>query len=180
MDIPVELVPLACIRCGTFVPAQADEVAWVCAQCGQGLALDEDRGLISLDVHHSDSIPANSKGKPFWVAEGRLALQRETYGSFGARSAEAQKFWGQPRSFFVPAYSCPLETRLQMGIKYLADPPSLSLGPPTPFEPVTLASRDVKSLAEFVIMAVEAGRKDNLKEVHLTLELSDPVLWILP
>jgi len=46
----VELVPLKCVRCGTFVQAAADEVAWVCHQCGQGLLLDE-AGLAPLAVH---------------------------------------------------------------------------------------------------------------------------------
>jgi hypothetical protein len=48
------------------------------------------------------------------------------------------------------------------------------------FEPVTLALEDVKPLAEFIIMALEAGRKDKLRDIQFSLEMSPPVLWILP
>ena len=49
MEIPVELMPLNCIRCGTSIPAEVDEVAWVCQQCEKGQQLGDD-GLIPLRV----------------------------------------------------------------------------------------------------------------------------------
>jgi hypothetical protein len=39
---------------------------------------------------------------------------------------------------------------------------------------------DVSAAAEFIVMAIEAGRKDKLKELDFSLKLSTPVLWILP
>ena len=59
MDRPIELVPLVCIQCSTAIPAGVEEVAWVCAQCGQGMYLDEARGLEALDIHYSEDIPKN-------------------------------------------------------------------------------------------------------------------------
>ena len=41
MEIPVELVALNCIRCGTPIPAEIEEVAWVCQQCEKGQQLGE-------------------------------------------------------------------------------------------------------------------------------------------
>ena len=45
MDRPIELVPLACPKCGTAIRADVDEVAWACTQCGQGVALEPQKAL---------------------------------------------------------------------------------------------------------------------------------------
>jgi len=56
----------------------------------------------------------------------------------------------------------------------------LSSGPATPFEAVTLKREDLSAAAEFIVMAIEAGRKDKIKRIDFELKLSKPVLWILP
>lgn len=179
MDRPVQLIALVCVKCQTRVPAQPGEVAWVCGQCGQGLLLDMNQGLVTLDVFYAAGIATNTPGKPFWVADGRVTFaQRQTYS--GNEDRDAHQFWSQPRHFFVPAFDAPLETLLGLGSKLLEKPPSSQAGPAVHFEPVTLAPEDVKPLAEFIVMAMEAGRKDKLRDIQFSLELSAPGLWILP
>lgn len=178
MAEPVVLVPLICPKCSTPLPAAPEEVAWVCPTCGEGLLLDEQRGLAPLEVHYSAQIAPNTQGKPFWMAQGSLALERDTYA--GDKGRDAQRFWGQPQRFFVPAYTCPLETLLELGNRLLFQPPALQDGPAAAFAPVTLARGDAQSLADFIVMTVEAERADKLKEVRFKLDLSEPVLWILP
>lgn len=180
MDQPVELIPLVCPTCSTPIPAEANEVAWVCVQCGQGLSLDEAKGLVPLEVHCATGIAPNTLGKPFWVAEGQVSMRRDTYGSGGKDARAAQEFWSQPRRFFIPAFSAPLETLLGLGMQLLRQPPNLQPGPDVRFEPVTLYIEDVKSAAEFIVVALEAERRDKVKQVEFTLQLSDPVLWVLP
>ena len=174
----VELIQLVCIRCNTPLPAEPNEAAWVCAQCGQGMRLDEDKGLVEQVVNFAAGIPNGTRGKPFWVADGSVALQRDTYS--GNRSREAELFWSQPKRFYVPAYALPLDTLLAAGTDYLLKPPAVQQGSPASFEPVILPVEDVRATVEFIIMAVEAGRKDMLKNVQFSLQLSDPVLWVLP
>jgi len=178
MDQPVELIPLVCPKCNTQVPAEVDEVAWVCAQCGQGLLLDEQKGLAQIEVHFTTGIPSGAKGKPFWVADGQVATRRQTY--TGNQDSDAQKFWSQPRRFFIPAFSCTLDDRLNLAMNLMIHPPALQAGPAAPFEGVLIHLEDVTAATEFVIMAIEAGRKDKLKELDISLKLSTPVLWILP
>ena len=62
MDQPVSLVPLVCPQCATPVPAGTEERAWVCAQCGKGLVLDEEQGLAPLTVHYSAQIARGASG----------------------------------------------------------------------------------------------------------------------
>jgi hypothetical protein len=39
---------------------------------------------------------------------------------------------------------------------------------------------DFQPVAEFIILAIEASRKDALKRADFSLMLSQPALWILP
>jgi hypothetical protein len=160
------------------VPAEVDEVAWVCAQCGQGMSLDDEKGLQPLEVQYSAGIAQNSIGKPYWVVEGQVNLQRETFS--GDQAKEAESFWSQPHRFFIPAYKTSLETLLAQGMSFLRQPPLLQPGPAARFDPVFLYQQDVLPAVEFIVMAVEAERKDKLKTVNFSLKLTTPCLWILP
>jgi len=167
------------MKCSTPVPAEPDEVAWVCAQCGQGLLLFQEKELVDIEVNYAAGISPNIKGKPLWVAEGRVSVQRQSYGSSGKPTSESQRFWEQPRRFFVPAYSSSLEELLSVANTLLLQPPALQPGPTVPFEPVTLATEDIFPAAEFIVVAIEASRKDKLKQVDFELKLEPPKLWVL-
>ncbi len=179
MGGPVELIPLVCFKCDTPVPAQPEEVAWACTQCGQGLVLDESKGLNPLEIHYHAALRPGVKGMPFWVVEGQVTLNRAMYGGQD-QTQEAQRFWASSQRFFVPATTCPLETLTSLGPQLLLKPPALQDGPAASFEAVTLAPTDLQAMVEFIVMAVEADRKDKLKSVTINLKLNNPVLWILP
>jgi hypothetical protein len=178
MDRPVELVPLACLQCATPIAAQVDEIAWACARCGLGLYLDVDQGLERLALNYAAGIPGNGLGLPYWVVKGQVQLQRQTFS--GDQDQQAERFWSEPRRFYVPAFQCSLETLLSQGVQLLQNPPALQPGSPARFQPVTLAKADLRAAVEFIVVALEAGRKDKLKEVRVDLHLEMPELWILP
>jgi len=174
------LVPLLCPNCQTPIPALPDEVAWVCAQCGQATLLDEDQkgGLRAIPIQYAAGIPANAKGRPFWIALGRVALRRDTYS--GDRTREAEQFWGDGRRFYIPAFKLPLEQLVAVGTDLLGRQPTLEAGQPAWFIPMTVGLDDIRPLAEFIVLGVEAGRSDKLKSLNFNLTLSEPQLWILP
>jgi len=58
--------------------------------------------------------------------------------------------------------------------------PAVKQGSATKFMPVTLLPEDVRPLAEFILIGIEADRKDMIKELHFDLKLSQPALWVLP
>lgn len=179
METPVELVPLNCIRCGTSIPAEVDEVAWVCRQCEKGQQLS-DEGLVPLQINYSLSVKPTEKGRPFWVCEGRVTLARNTYGSTGKNSDDALQFWEQPRMFIIPAFSYTLGEFSRVGVKWLQTPPAMEPGLIVDFEPVTVAAEDVSAWAEFLVIALEAERKDKMRKLEFELNLGEPQLWILP
>lgn len=178
MDQTVVLVPMSCLKCNSPLPAEPDQVAWVCPVCSQANYLDDVQGLQPLEIFYAASLPQNATGKPYWVADGQVSLQRETFGS--SKYKDAEQFWSQPRRFFIPAYSASLDALLSQATNLLFNPPAVKTGAPARFEPVTMDMKDVTAAAEFIIVAIEAGRADRLKKVDFQLKLSRPVLWILP
>jgi hypothetical protein len=178
METPVELVALNCIRCGHPIPAEIDEVAWICEQCEQGQQLGKN-GLLPLEIHYAQEIKPNQKGKPYWVCEGRVTLQRDTYGR-AQSDKEARQFWSQPRRFVIPAFLYPVDEFADDGIYWLRNPKNLRSGPVSQFESVTVSVDDVRIWAEFLVMALEAARKDKVKTIQFQLELAEPRLWVLP
>ncbi len=180
MTRPVELVPLNCLRCSMPIPAQENEVAWLCSTCGASMALSDTGELIPCEINFSANLSPNQKGSPFWVAEGKVELVRQSYNRVGNSDREAVSFWAQPRRFFIPAYDCDLEEMLASGIRLLKEPPALQNGPKTDFLPITQSASDVRPFAEFLIIALEASRRDKVKSVQFELELGVLALWILP
>jgi hypothetical protein len=144
------------------------------------MVLDEAHGLEALDIHYSADIPENSTGKPYWVADGQVTMERKTYSSKGKHREAAEQFWDKSQRFFVPAFQAPLESLLEAAKAMLLNPPRLSSGPGTPFEAITLNRDDLSAAAEFIVIAIEAERKDKIKRIDFELKLSKPVLWILP
>ena len=178
MNQTIRLIALQCPRCSTPVPAQPEEVAWVCTQCGQGMLLSDEQGVVALDVFFSDSIVQGVKGKPYWVARGAVKpLARWTYK--GSAEKDMAAFWAVPRLFYVPAFQLEVEKVVAVGVDLLRTPVRMDTGSPAPFYPVVVSPADVRPLAEFMVMSLEADRKDTLKEFQFEIKLDPPQLWIL-
>jgi hypothetical protein len=176
---PIELVPLKCIQCDTLIPADRDEVVWVCEVCGQGQHLVEE-GLAPLQIQYAQRILPEKLGQPFWVCDGQVQIQRDVYPTQRPKTADAEDFWSIPRRFFIPAFEVPLEDVTRLGVQYLLEPSYLQEGKPVKFEPVTLSPADLPALVEFIVIAFEAERRDKVKSIQMKIELEDPELWILP
>jgi hypothetical protein len=175
----IALIPMQCVRCQQPLMAQPDEVVWVCQNCGQGLVLSDEQGLLPQTIHYAANIPANAVGKPVWVASGQVTLQRETFG--GNDTREMLEFWAQPRWFFIPAYTLPLDQLADAGVRLLRQPLVLQeVTNIAKFLPVTVHPEDVRPLAEYVILAIEAERRDQLRSLNFNLQLGAPDLWIFP
>ncbi|MEI6289928.1 MAG: hypothetical protein WCP19_05795 [Chloroflexota bacterium] len=179
MTLPV-LLPLQCPKCQTPFISEMNEVAWLCTNCGQAAQLDETQksGISPLEIHFSGGIKPGEKGRPFWAAQGIVSVSRETYS--GNENRKADEFWQKPRSFFVPAFSCSLDELINLGMQLVKEPVSIMQGQIGPFLPVVLSREDVRPMVEFIIMGLEAERRDMVKSVQIQLNLAAPALWILP
>lgn len=179
MSDPISLVLLRCVKCSTPVPAEPNEIAWTCQTCGTGNLLHEDHGLEQIKIHYSAGIPQNVNGRPFWVVPANVDIDRKTYTTFRKRTNDAERFWAQKRTFFIPAYSVSIDDMILLGTHYLRSPVELEDGGAVPFLPITQKLEDIQALAEFLVMGVEAERSDKVKTVNFTMKLNEPELWIL-
>ncbi len=177
----VQLVRLTCVKCNTPLPAEETDIAWVCANCEQGMLLTPT-GLAPITVRWAaaKSGAANLRWLPFWSFTGAVRFNQRL--NFGGRS-EADALWQQPQRFFVPAYPCSLPDLQAMGAALLKRRLNPTPGP-TPaggqLAHCTLFPADAKQAAEFVVLTIEAERKDKLKKIEFTIEATEPELWLLP
>jgi hypothetical protein len=178
-QVPVRLIPLLCLRCQFPVSAQPDEVAWACDQCGQGLILDDQRGLRPLEIFFSRALGQGQRGRPFWVAPGRVDItERQTYK--GNEKQAAAQFWSAERLFFIPAWEASLDEIISAGVDLLHKAAPMEPGSLAPFLPAVTLPGDLQPLCEFMVASIEADRRDALKRVNFSLKLKPPQLWVLP
>ena len=180
MDQAVQLIPLVCMRCNARIPAGYEEVAWVCTQCGQGQQIIPGKGLAKLEVYYMAGLPPDLPGNPYWILDGTVSINtRESFGSAAKQFEEARQFWEVSRRFFIPAHATTLEDFLSQATGLLLSPPILKPGLAVQFSPVTVPVEDAQPAAEFIVMAIEANRKDRLRNIDFSLILGLPSLWIL-
>lgn len=177
MSTSIELVLLKCLRCSNPVPAEENEVAWVCANCGQGLQLAE-AGLESLDVHWSEPRKPAAEWRPFWVFTGTVHFsERASYGG----EEKLNPLWTEPRRFFVPAFSAGLNEIENLGGDFTRRQLALTGGAAAgPLQGCTLLPEDAERAVEFVVATIEADRRDKLRRLDFSLDLQPPELWMLP
>lgn len=179
MSQSVQLIPLLCPRCQAPIPAQVDEIAWVCEQCGQAALLDEEHGAKAIDVFFSTAVPQNGTGRPYWVGRARVNIaNRLTYR--GDQSREMNQFWSQGHLFYLPAWQAEIGDLVAAGVKLVREPARMEAGARCRFLPVVLPQRDVLPLAEFIVMSIEAERSDALRELNFKVQMDPLQLWILP
>jgi hypothetical protein len=159
------------------VPAEEDEVAWVCTTCGRGLQLAEG-GLGPLEVRWTAARPGQrvEQWRPVWVFTGTARfVRRESYSGRG----KPHRLWEQPVQLFVPAYPCNLEHLERLGADLTEQQPRWEAGPAMgPLKGCTLLPEDARAAAEFVVLTIEADQKDKLKSVEFALDVGAPELWV--
>lgn len=175
---PVELVPLKCTYCDTLITPDKGSIIWFCETCGQGQKLDDELGLVPIEIHYAmvDN-GTNTKLLPFWVAKGRVTiLQRES----DLGQGPSDQYWVKDHTFFVPAFDCSIKDAVLWGMHYLHTPLQLKEGERGESVRVTIDDRDAQTLAEFIVLSIEAERRDRLKNLEFDLNLQDMVLWVIP
>jgi len=179
MTTSVELVVMKCPRCAAFVPAEEDEVAWACAQCGQGMQLTAS-GLAPLPIQWAAvrENAAKFQWRPFWVFSGTVAFsQRESFG----RQGQPDDVWLAPRRFYVPAYPATLGQIETLGADLTRKQVALKPGRPAgALSQCVLFPDDARQAIEFIVLTIEADRKDKIRSIDFSLSLGEPELWVLP
>lgn len=178
----MKLDALICPQCTQWLSPKPDDIVLACPRCFTAVIL-EDSGLRSVSaVAYAASSATDATWYPFWTFQGQVEFTaRETQS--GNKSKDAQQFWQTERRFLIPAWDLDMWQARDLGMRLLQKPPQLTIlnGPPeTAFHSATLSREDALKLVDFIILTVEAERKDMLRKLQFKLTIDDPALWLLP
>jgi hypothetical protein len=182
----MKLILLRCPNCGEPLNPANDDVVIACSNCHTPVAISVS-GPQEMTVRYA--VPGNkaASGKrwfPFWVFEGWVRiLRRETQGGSSSGQKESEKFWGASRRLYVPAWDLDLHNAQEIGSQLIQEQPEIrfvDIPEKTQLIAATVTPKDAGKLLEFVILAIEARRRDWLKDLEFDLEIKDPELWGMP
>lgn len=186
----MKLLLLRCPQCQSLLEPEQLDVVVGCQQCLAAVAVEET-GLRLVNVNYAASkfeerhdAEVIEQWVPFWVFNGRIHLsQRDTQGGSKSAQREAEQFWDVPRRLYVPAWDLPLATAREMGQKFTQEQTPLQAIPqPSRVHLVSavVTPEDALKLLEFIVLSIEAQRKDWLKNLKFRIEADSPDLWALP
>lgn len=182
----MKLVALFCPSCRAALDPQSDEVvAMRCIECETAVAITEtgpqqitpNWGIPSGEDEVTDWLP-------FWQIDFKLNMtKRVTQGGSGSAARAAQKFWQDPHTIYVPAWTVHIPRVQDMIIGQFRRERTYVSGEPPPHVGMIEATLTVDDSLKFLDMAVltyEARRADYLKDIAYTIEPTATAFWILP
>ena len=101
------------------------------------------------------------------------------------KTREAERFWSEPRYFYIPAWALNLSTIEKLSMPLLENQPVFrplvaNQQDEIPLEPAVLAAEDAEKLVDFLVLELEVLRDDWLKTIQFDVTLGKPALWALP
>lgn len=182
----MKLILLRCPNCSEPLNPDNDDVVIACPNCltPVAIAVNGPQEMTVRFVVPVNKAVSGSRWFPFWVFEGHVhILRRETQGGSRSGRKESEKLWGSSRRLYVPAWELDLHNAQEVGSQLIQKQPDIQfVNHPENAQliSVTVTPTDARKLLEFVILAVEARRRDWLKDLEFDLEINDPELWGMP
>jgi hypothetical protein len=176
----MKLIMLRCPSCSQELTPGEEDLIVLCAQCGAAIEFAED-GLHPIDIRYAASGSKKTEWRPWWVFNGQVSLVRRETQS-GNQRDEALRFWEKVTRLYVPAWELSLQAVREAGLAQLkAQPPLQAMPRPAGARcaPVVVSASDARQLLDYLVLTVEAGRKDWLKDLQFTVEVGLPELWAL-
>ena len=180
----MKLLALRCPTCAQPLKPQNPEVIVLRCGCGTAVSLS-DTGLSTTTLQFAaPAIEKFDAWLPLWLFNGRVNItNRQAQGRNKQAEQDAEQLWNYPRRLYVPAWDLPTETASQLGGDLVQRQPSFErTNQPAnaPFIEAIVTPEDALKLLEFVVLNVEAARKDWLKSLDFHIETTTPQLWAIP
>lgn len=180
----MKLLLLRCPNCAQPLTPENDDIVFMCTNCYTPVSITEG-GLNVAQVRFALPPEGDARTQqwlPFWVYEGQVQiLNRETQGRSDDKASVSQ--WSKPLRMYVPAWEISMEVAQDVGTRLIQRQPAIELieRPGTAYLAAAVVSPDdALSLLEFIILAIEARRRDWLKALDFRIDAGEPELWSLP
>jgi len=167
----MKLILLDCPNCSHPLQPDNDDIVFACPNCHLAVHLGAEGPEITSIRYALRRADKGDKGvwAPFWVFDGKVKIRkRETQGR-RSNTKDSLKTWEALRRFYVPAWDLNIHTAQDVGTKAEVK-----------LVPATVSPADALKLLEFIVLAIEARRKDWLKELVFDIDVGEPILIGLP
>jgi hypothetical protein len=181
----MKLIALRCPTCTNPLAVENDDVVVACHNCRAMVAITPT-GPVKMAVRFvtASGQQAGNQWVPFWVFNGRVLIKRrDTQGGGGSAEKDSRRLWESPRALYVPAWELSMHTAQNVGSRLIEQQPQLQqIERPegAHFISATVTPGDARKLLEFIVLAIEARRKDWLKSLEFGLEVGEPQMMALP
>jgi len=181
----MKLILLDCPNCSHPLQPDNDDIVFACPNCHLAVHLGAEGPEITSIRYALRRADKGDKGvwAPFWVFDGKVKIRkRETQGR-RSNTKDSLKTWEALRRFYVPAWDLNIHTAQDVGTKLTLQQPDLDyIEQPAEVKlvPATVSPADALKLLEFIVLAIEARRKDWLKELVFDIDVGEPILIGLP
>ena len=176
------VLALRCRACRTTLPAAANDIAFLCPQCGRAWEI-EGHDLQERKSVHVDS-PANPKYDllylPYWSFPVSTSTQPVGMGDEATLTARDRA--AKMNRAFVSAYSIYRPTYVgEWGLVYTRLRPKWETrtGGGAEAPGAALNSRDARTIVHHYVLA-EIDRAADLSKLEVNVELGAPQLWAIP
>jgi hypothetical protein len=180
----MKLILLRCPNCARQLAPDNDDVVFMCTNCFTSVSMDEG-GLRATEVRFALPPKGDIRARqwmPFWVYESQVrVLKRETQGRSDREASDLQ--WAKPLRMFVPAWEISMQVAQDVGSRLIQRQPVVKFveRPETAYmAPAVVTPEDALRLLEFIVLAIEARRRDWLKAIDFRIEAGEPELWAMP
>jgi hypothetical protein len=181
----MKLLALHCPQCGQRLEPKHNEVVVTgCPHCYTAVHIQQT-GLQEINVTYTapatDQIDA---WLPFWVFDGRVNIEkRESQGRSKGADEDAARLWGSPRRLYAPAWNVRAGQAREFGSRLVQKQPAFQTIERLQDALLTeaiITHEDALKLLDFIVLTIEARRKDYLRNILFQIEAGKPQLWAIP
>lgn len=182
----MKLLLLRCPVCGEGLKPRNEDIIFGCPNCQAAVSLT-DQGIHQTEVRYAEperDLSEVTHWLPIWVFNARVHIKsRETQGGSGKHREEAERMWQEPRRLYVPAWEQPVPQARQQGHQMVLrqtvwNPIERPAG--AVITAAVIDQQDARQFLNFIILSIEAERKDWLRDLKFDIEAGSAVLWAVP
>jgi len=182
----MQLLALKCPTCGQKLTPRSNETVVVsCMNCLTAVSLQQ-AGITAIPLQYAaPTAKADVEvWLPMWVYNGRVTLtRRQSQGGSKGADKEAQALWQSVRRLFAPAWQEPVPQAREIGSQFILKQPPLQATAPEAgmtLQDATISQEDGLKLLDFIVLTIEANRKDWLQDLQFEIQTSGSELWAVP
>ena len=181
----MQLLALKCPTCGQNLKPKSNETVVVgCGNCKTAVSLQQS-GIKAIKAQYAAPTSENVEAwLPVWVYNGRVnILRRESQGSSKGADKDAAKLWNAAQKLYAPAWQESVSQAREIGSWFVVRQPAFNTIEPTEsmvMREATITPEDGLKLLDFIVLSLEADRKDWLADLQFEIQTTGHELWVIP